>query len=419
MASKARVVVTGLGAVSPLGVGVQESWSKLCRGQSSGVRLEGENWGRVSSRVVCRVPNWKADDWSAAERGRLSLGMMYGLVAAREALADAGWDKKARESREERTGVSVGMGMVDLEYIGDCVRAMEAGKRLSPYFVPRILPNLAAGHIAIEHGLRGPNHSCSTACATGAHSVGEGLRLLQNGAAEVMVCGGVDACISPLGMLGFSSARALSKRFNDTPEVASRPFDAKRDGFVMGEGAGMLVLEREEHALARGARIYCELAGYGSSGDAEHVTTAREDGKGAAQAMLAALEDAEVDGDQVWSVNAHATSTPLGDRAECTALRQVVKESCLVTSNKGSLGHTLGAAGALESIFSVLSLVQGIVPPCANMEEADPDCSRGLNLVQGGPYREKDQAQRIVLKNSFGFGGTNVSLVFQSVSSVS
>jgi len=234
-----------------------------------------------------------------------------------------------------------------------------------------------------------------------------------------MVCGGVDACISPLGMLGFSSARALSKRFNDTPEVASRPFDAKRDGFVMGEGAGMLVLEREEHALARGAKIYCELAGYGSSGDAEHVTTAREDGKGAAQAMLAALEDAEVDGDQVWSVNAHATSTPLGDRAECTALRQVVKESCLVTSNKGSLGHTLGAAGALESIFSVLSLVQGIVPPCANLEEADPDCSRGLNLVQGGPYREKDQAQRIVLKNSFGFGGTNVSLVFQSVSSVS
>jgi len=232
-----------------------------------------------------------------------------------------------------------------------------------------------------------------------------------------MVCGGVDACISPLGMLGFSSARALSKRFNDTPEIASRPFDAKRDGFVMGEGAGMLVLEREEHALARGAKIYCELVGYGSSGDAEHVTTAREDGKGAAQAMLAALEDAELEGDQVWSVNAHATSTPLGDRAECTALRQVVKESCLVTSNKGSLGHTLGAAGALESIFSVLSLVQGIVPPCANLEEADPECSYGLKIVQGGPYTEKDQGPRIVLKNSFGFGGTNVSLVFQSVSS--
>jgi len=231
-----------------------------------------------------------------------------------------------------------------------------------------------------------------------------------------MVCGGVDACISPLGMLGFSSARALSKRFNDHPEVASRPFDAKRDGFVMGEGAGILVLETEEHALARGAKIYCELAGYGSSGDAEHVTTAREDGKGAAQAMLAALEDAEVEGSEVWSVNAHATSTPLGDRAECTALRQVVKESCLVTSNKGSLGHTLGAAGALESVFSVLSLVEGVVPPCTNLESVDPDCCNGLTLVQGDLYKEKSTSPRIVLKNSFGFGGTNVSLIFRSAS---
>lgn len=234
-----------------------------------------------------------------------------------------------------------------------------------------------------------------------------------------MVCGGVDSCISPLAMMGFARARALSTKYNDKPHKASRPFDVGRDGFVMGEGAGVMVMEREEHAKKRGARIYCELAGYGSSGDAGHVTSAREDGSGAVEAMEAALHEAGVQGEDVWSVNAHATSTPLGDRAECNALRQVVGDQCLVTSNKGSIGHLLGAAGAVESVFSVLSVVHNLVPPCTNLELPDKEVVEGLRLVVGEATTQQQRqpgSRRTLLKNSFGFGGTNVSLVFRSLS---
>ena len=310
------------------------------------------------------------------------------------------------------------MGMVDLDYIGESYMSLVTGKRkISPYFVPRILPNLSPGHIAIAHGLMGPNHSCSTACATGGHSIGEAMRLLQHGVCDVMVAGGVDACISPLAMMGFSRARALSTKFNDKPAVASRPFDVNRDGFVMGEGAGILILETEKHAVERGAKVYCRLVGYGSSGDADHITTAREDGAGAINAMQAALTDAQLDGSDVWSINAHATSTPLGDKAECVAIRSVLGgSSAYVTSNKGSIGHLLGAAGAVESVFSVLSVTEGVVPPSVNVDNMDSELKEGLNIVIGNKIVDTESDRKVLIKNSFGFGGTNVSLVFESYS---
>ena len=376
----------------------------------------------LSVAVACSVPRGSGPGqldlsalFTAQQQQRLSLGMMFGLVAAREALEDAGWTA-AGERERLRAGVSVGMGMVDLEYIGEAHQALAAGgRKLSPHFIPRILPNLAAGHISIEHGLMGPNHSCSTACATGLHSVGEAARLVAAGVCDLMVAGAVDACISPLGMAGFSRARALSTQFNDRPAAASRPFDTKRDGFVMGEGAGVLVLEREEHARARGARPYCRVSGYGSSGDASHVTTAREDGAGAVASMEAALRDAGRAGTEVWSVNCHATSTPLGDRAECTALRSVLGEAspALLTSNKGSMGHLLGAAGAVEAVFSVLSVREGVVPPSTNIDLLDVETTQGLQVVTDVPHRSH-QHSRVLLKNSFGFGGTNASLVFEN-----
>ena len=261
----------------------------------------------------------------------------------------------------------------------------------------------------------GPNHSCSTACATGAHSIGDAFRLIQSGVCDLMVAGGVDSCVNPLAMTGFSRARALSTKYNSSPSEASRPFDSGRDGFVMGEGAGVLVLESEQHARERGANIHCTISGFGSSGDADHVTTAREDGAGAVSAMEKALQEAGVAGEEVWAVNAHATSTPLGDRAEATALARVLEGGrALVTSNKGALGHLLGAAGAVEAVFSVLSVKTGRVPPCINIETLDPNIAKlGLNIVRGEAV-VCDAEKRILLKNSFGFGGTNASLVFEN-----
>ena len=280
----ANVVVTGVGVVCPLGVGAHLSWTRLRQGISSATTLSDERFSKVPSKVACLVPRGTSDgewntsrDFSKNDQQRMSLSMMFGLVAAREAMTDAKW-KPETVRQKMRTGVSVGMGMVDLDYIGESYMAMvSGGRKVSPYFVPRILPNLAAGHISIDHGLMGPNHSCSTACATGAHSIGDGMRLIQSGACDVMLAGGVDACVNPLALTGFSRARALSTKYNENPEKASRPFDQHRDGFVMGEGAGILVLEREEHARARGANIYCRLTGFGSSGDADHITTARKE----------------------------------------------------------------------------------------------------------------------------------------------
>ena len=282
--TKHDVVVTGLGVVSPLGVGTQLSWSRLCDGVSTATALTSEKFDKMTSKVACLVPRGESEgefnidsDFSKNDQQRMSLSMMFGLLAAREAMNDSNWRPESQEQKL-RTGVSVGMGMVDLEYIGESYMSlMTGGRKVSPYFVPRILPNLSAGHISIAHGLMGPNHSCSTACATGAHSIGDAMRMIQSGVCDVMLAGGVDACINPLAMTGFSRARALSTKYNSSPEKASRPFDKDRDGFVMGEGAGVLVLESEQHARDRGARIYCRLSGFGSSGDADHITTARDD----------------------------------------------------------------------------------------------------------------------------------------------
>ena len=280
----ASVVVTGVGVVCPLGVGAHLSWTRLCQGYSSATTLSDERFSKVPSKVACLVPRGDGEgEWNTSQKfskndqQRISLSMMFGLVAAREAIQDAKW-RPETVKQKARTGVSVGMGMVDLDYIGESYMAMvNGGRKVSPYFVPRILPNLSAGHISIDQGLMGPNHSCSTACATGAHSIGDGMRLIQSGVCDVMLAGGVDACINPLALTGFSRARALSTKYNDDPEKASRPFDQHRDGFVMGEGAGVLVLESEEHARARGVRIYSRLTGFGSSGDADHITTARNE----------------------------------------------------------------------------------------------------------------------------------------------
>ncbi len=310
--------------------------------------------------------------------------------------------------------------MVDLDYVAECHKLVEDGqiRKLSPYFVPRILPNLPSGHVSIAFGLRGPNHTASTACASGAHAIGDAFRMVRDGDADVMVCGGVEACISPLAVAGFCRARALSTRFNQDPTSASRPFDRDRDGFVIGEGAGLLVLEELKHAQTRSAKIYAEVLGYGLSGDAHHVTAGREDAKGALQAMKAAFsqlvdENAIVD---LWHVNAHATSTHRGDVAELRALRELVQPSGvrpLVSSNKGAIGHLLGAAGSAESIFAIMAMKDNLVPKNFNLDSVEEGFADCLDIVTENKSSSRN-GRRLVLKNSFGFGGTNASLLFSS-----
>jgi len=420
-----RVVVTGLGIVCPLGVGVQTSWNNLLQGKSGASKITDPRFDKIGSKVACFVPqDDKLDAMLKKEKTRMSVSMVHGLCAAEEALQDAGW-QPCSENDKERTGVSVGMGMVDLDYIGGCHEEVVGGrhKKVSPYFVPRILPNLSAGYISIAHNLMGPNLSCSTACATASHAIADAFRLIERGDCDVMVAGGVDSCINPLAYTGFSRARALSTKFNETPEVASRPFDKDRDGFVMGEGAGILILESLEHARKRGSKIYCELFGYGMSGDADHITAARQDGKGALLAMkqaFKALPDHSID--KLWQINTHATSTPRGDAAELGAISSLLADtsaSPYVTANKGSIGHLLGAAGGVESAFAVLSIKEGKIPPTINISNLDTDIVKNINIVQKTEFTppnlsDYDQTfpKRLVLKNSFGFGGTNISLLF-------
>lgn len=412
-----RVVVTGLGVVSPLGTGSEFVWQNLLKGRCGIVPLKGEEYSKLPCRVAGVVPldqdGAVVKALSKANLRSMAPATCLALVATSEALLDANWLPKSNTDKEA-TGVAIGMGMIDLKDVCDTNDALKLGyNKVSPFFVPRILPNMAAGQISIKYGFRGPNHAVSTACATGAHAIGDAFRFIRNGDADVMLCGGAESCISPLAIAGFCRLRALSTAYNDEPARASRPFDKKRDGFVMGEGAAVLVLEEYEHARKRNAKMYAEILGYGLSGDAAHITTPREDGSGAVLSMSRAIRDSGISNEQVTYINAHATSTPIGDGIESTAIKNLFGDhssNISVSSTKGAHGHLLGAAGNLEAVFAILSCHHGIIPPTINLDDPVDD----LNYVANKP-RKWTSESRVVLKNSFGFGGTNATLCIAEV----
>ncbi|BBN03435.1 3-oxoacyl-[acyl-carrier-protein] synthase II [Marchantia polymorpha subsp. ruderalis] len=432
-----RVVVTGLGLVTPLATGVHASWDRLLNLQSGirslqprDLKLSGVEddailriLAQLPSRVVATVAygtaedQFNADRWLGQETSRISPFISYALCAAEEALSDAGWKPEDPEDRE-RTGVAIGGGIGCISEMLGAARLVKEEKlrKLSPFFIPRILINMAAGHVSISHGFKGPNHAAVTACASGAHSIGDAFRMIRFGDADVMVAGGSESSIDALSMAGFCRARALSSKFNDDPQRSSRPFDRDRDGFVMGEGAGILVLEELDHAQQRGAKIYAEVRGYGMSGDAYHITQPSGDGRGAILAMTRALQQSGLQPYEIDYINAHATSTPLGDAIEAKAMKAVFKEHAstgelVFSSTKGATGHLLGAAGAVEAIFSILALHHGVAPPTLNLSEPDPIFSDNFTPLTS----PKELGLRAVLTNSFGFGGTNASLVFSHI----
>lgn len=428
-----RVVVTGLGAITPLGLGIQRTWTRLIAGESGVVsvaqREPRERWRELTCTVAGVVPGgpggksnglWKADDWlSAAEQRRMSTFTQYAVAASDMALKDAGWEA-LRQEEQEATGVCLGSGIGNLEEMYDTSLAHSNGgyRKVSPLFVPKLLINMAAGHIAMRHGFQGPNHAATTACTTGAHSIGDAARFIALGDADVMVAGGAESCIHPLTFAGFGRARSLATAFNDKPHAACRPFDADRDGFVIAEGAAVCVLEELEHAKARGAKIYAEISGYGCSGDAYHMTAPREDGHGAYLAMKKALKSAGIKPSQVDYVNAHATSTQVGDAAEAAAIKRLMlgeegvssEPQVTVSSTKGSIGHLLGAAGAIEALFCILAIHEAIVPATLNL--ARQNVGADFNFV---PLISQEKEVKVALSNSFGFGGTNSTLVFSKL----
>jgi len=427
--SKRRVVVTGLGLVTPLGCGVETVWSRLLEGRSGLARIEHFDVSDLACQVAGIVPRvdgrngggpdapgaFDPDDiMPSREQRRVDEFILYAIAAADEALKGSGWEA-ASEEASERAGVLMGSGIGGLQTIYDAsIQLNEKGPRkLSPFVIPAMLINLASGQISIRHGLKGPNHSVVTACSTGAHAIGDAARLIAYGDADMMVAGGAESAITRLGYAGFGALRALSSGFNDTPEKASRPWDKDRDGFVMGEGAGAVVLEEYEAAKARGATIYGEVRGYGLSGDAFHITAPSEDGDGAYRAMQAALKSAGLDAGDVGYLNAHGTSTPKGDEIELTAVERLFGAHAgdmVMSSTKSATGHLLGAAGAMESIFAILAMRDGVCPPTLNLD--NPSVETPLNLAPHTPVKKTLSA---VLNNSFGFGGTNASVIFAAV----
>ncbi|MCX7355460.1 MAG: beta-ketoacyl-ACP synthase II [Alphaproteobacteria bacterium] len=418
-----RVVVTGLGLVTPLGCGVEKTWSRLIAGESGITSIKNFDVSDITSKIAGQVPQgssadglFNADDWvDARERRRMDRFIVYALAAAEQAIGDAGW-KPTDEEALDRTGVLIGSGIGGLEeiYNGTLLLHEKGPRRLSPFFIPAALINLASGHVSIRYGYRGPNHAVVTACSTGAHALGDAARMIQCDDADVMIAGGAEAAVCRIGMAGFAAARALSTNFNDTPERGSRPWDKDRDGFVMGEGAGIVVLEEYEHAKARGAKIYAELVGYGLSGDAHHITAPPPDGNGGFRAMRNALKRAGLKTTDIDYVNAHGTSTPLGDEIELGAVKHLFGEHAYkfcVSSTKSAIGHLLGAAGSVEAVFSILAMRDGVVPPTLNLENPSEGCD--INLV--AKVAQKKTLHN-VMSNSFGFGGTNVSLIFSAAS---
>jgi 3-oxoacyl-[acyl-carrier-protein] synthase II len=415
-----RVVVTGLGMVTPLGCGVEASWQRLIKGESGAKRIDTFEVADLPSRIACMIPRgdgsnatYNPDQWmEPKEQRKVDEFIVYAMCAARQALDDAGWHPESYED-QCATGTMIGSGIGGIEGIADtAVVLKERGpRRVSPFFIPGRLINLAGGYVSIEFGLKGPNHAVVTACSTGSHAIGDAGRIIALGDADVMVAGGTESPVNRISMAGFCSVRALSTSFNDTPERASRPYDRDRDGFVMGEGAGIVVLEEYEHAKKRGAKIYGELIGYGMSGDAYHITAPAPDGDGAYRCMQAALRRAGIEASEIDYINAHGTSTPLGDELELGAVQKLLGNAAgrtAMSSTKSSVGHLLGAAGAVEAIFSVLAIRDGVIPPTLNLD--NPSVETPIDLV---PHKAQERELDIVLSNSFGFGGTNASLVFR------
>jgi 3-oxoacyl-[acyl-carrier-protein] synthase II len=411
--ARRRVVVTGLGIISPVGIGLPEAWGNIVAGKSGITRITRFDAGMFPSQIAGEVKGFEVAKWLAPkEARRFDTFIHYGLAAAIDAIKDSGLDLE-QENREQ-IGVCIGSGIGGLPLIENTHDAMLAGgvRKITPFFVPGSIINMISGQLSIMYGLKGPNIAVVSACTTANHSIGEAGRHIEYGDADVMIAGGAEACVSPLGVGGFSAARALSSR-NDAPELASRPWDTDRDGFVLGEGAGVLVLEEYEHAKKRGARIYCELAGYGLSADAHHITAPCEDGEGAARCMVNALRNGGVNPDQVDYINAHGTSTPLGDIAETIAVKRCFGDhvkKLAVSSTKSMTGHLLGAAGGIEAVFTALALHEQIAPPTINLVNQDPQCD--LDYV---PNEARKMPIQVAVSNSFGFGGTNGSLVFRAV----
>ena len=418
-----RVVVTGLGMLTPLGNGVDVNWKRLISGQSGIRKINDFDVSDISCKIAGQIP-LKIDDPEAGldidqwieprDQKRIDRFIAYGIISAMQAVEDSGWKPKNDEEKH-RTGVILGSGIGGLETIAKTTELMisKGPRKVSPFFIPSALINLLSGQVSIKYGFKGPNHSVVTACSTGAHAIGDASRIIRYGDADVMVAGGAEAACCRIGMAGFAAARALSTSFNDNPSVSSRPWDQARDGFVMGEGSGVLVLEERQHAIARGANIYAEIKGYGMSGDAYHITAPAETGDGGFRAMQAAVRDANLSSSDLDYINAHGTSTPLGDMIELRAIGKLLQQNIdntSISSTKSATGHLLGAAGAIEAIYSILSIVNQIVPPTNNLLNPDNETS-GFDLV---PIHAKKRSVKNVLSNSFGFGGTNASLLIGS-----
>ena len=417
-----RVVVTGLGLVTPLASGVEETWSRLLAGESGAGPITRFDASHLGTTYACEVPHgdgtdgtFNPDDWlPPKEQRKIDTFILYGIAAAEMAVKDAGWTPEDEESRL-RTGVMIGSGIGGLSSIADtAVLIKEKGpRRVSPFFIPGALINLISGQVGIRYGFKGPNHAVVTACSTGAHAIGDAARLIQFGDADVMIAGGAEAAICEIGIAGFNACKALSTKRADDPKAASRPYDADRDGFVMGEGAGVVVLEDYEHAKARGAKIYAEVKGYGLSGDAYHITAPSEDGEGGERSMRAALKNAGLEPSDIDYINAHGTST-MADVIELGAVERMLGDhagNVTMSSTKSSTGHLLGAAGAIEAIFSILAIRDQVAPPTINLD--NPAVETPVDLA---PNAKRERKIDVALSNSFGFGGTNASVIFGKVS---
>lgn len=419
---KKRVVITGLGIVSPLGCGVDHNWTSITNGESGIVPITHFETSDIPSRIAGMVPRGDGPNQfnpdnsvDPKEQKKMDDFILYAMAAAKEAIADSGWVCES-EDDQNRTGVLIGSGIGGLTRIYETSKLLEekGPRRISPFFIPASLINLTSGYVSIEHGFKGPNHSVVTACATGTHAIGDAARLIMFGDADVMVAGGAESAVNRLGVAGFAAARALSTGYNDTPEQASRPFDEGRDGFVIAEGAGVVVLEEYEHAKSRNATIYAEVSGYGLSGDAYHITSPAENGDGGFRAMQSALRNAEMNVTDIDYINAHGTSTPMGDGIECGAVKRLFEpalSTLSMSSTKSAIGHLLGAAGAVEAIYTAKALQTGLLPPTLNLTDVSESC-QGVDLI---PLEAKEKKITAALSNSFGFGGTNASLVLKAV----